>query len=251
MFSLETAQANFISTINEGPNALDHALFEGPIDRVLLGLKAHANTVSHARLVALEETFPLTRQALGEERFNALSRTYAETPEARACDTNSIGKPFLDFLRSSEAAAAEIDLAAIEWAWLQAYHAADAVALKLSDIAGLPAERLIALPVTAHTAAHIVTLNAHLSDQLSDIAALTSHPAAIVAVRPQTEVQLVPMDTATLAVFATAEKTTTIGNLLALSAEHANVTDPAGPVMTLLGAGALMEAGYASDTQHL
>ena len=67
MFSLEAAQANFIATINHGPAALDHTLFDGPLERVLLGLKAHANTISHARLVALEESFPLTRQALGDE----------------------------------------------------------------------------------------------------------------------------------------------------------------------------------------
>ena len=67
MLSLKAAQANFIATINDGPDALDHSLFDGPIDRVMLGLKAHANTISHARLVALEETFPLTRQALGRK----------------------------------------------------------------------------------------------------------------------------------------------------------------------------------------
>ena len=61
MSSLDRAQANFIATINDGPDALDPELFSGPIDRVLLGLKAHANTISHARLVALKRLSPYAR----------------------------------------------------------------------------------------------------------------------------------------------------------------------------------------------
>ncbi len=72
MLSLSDAQGNFIDTINEGPDRLDALLFAGSTDRVLLGLKAHANTINHARLVALEETFPLTRQEIGEAPFNLL-----------------------------------------------------------------------------------------------------------------------------------------------------------------------------------
>ena len=32
MLSLKVAQANFIATINDGPDALDPSLFDGPID---------------------------------------------------------------------------------------------------------------------------------------------------------------------------------------------------------------------------
>jgi Putative DNA-binding domain len=237
MHSLESMQADFIATINEGPGALNQTLFAGPIDRIMLGLKAHANTINHARLVALEETFPLTREALGEREFNTLSRVFVETAEARACDGNSIGLHFPAFLNDPIIA----ELAAIEWAWLESYHAADGAPLSLADISGLPEERLIALKVAAHPSAHIVSLTAPLSSQLADIAALMSNPAAILAVRPKAEVLLVPLDAATTNLFYSVKKIMTVGNLLALAAEQQGVTDPSGPVMTLLGAGALME----------
>jgi hypothetical protein len=247
MHPLETVQTNFIATIKYGPDALNHAVFAGPIERILLGLKAHANTINYARLVALEETFPLTRQAVGEERFNELSHAFVETPEARACDANGIGHSFPDFLKSSAVAPEAIDLAAIEWAWLESYRAADANVLTLAHISGLPEDLLIDLKIKAHPAAEIVRLTAPLSSQLADIAALFPNPAAILTVRPDVEVRLVPLDAATANLFDAAKKITTIGNLLALAAEQSDVTDPAGPVMTLFGAGALVEAGHASD----
>jgi hypothetical protein len=251
MFSLEAAQANVIATINQGPSALDPTLFDGPLERVLLGLKAHANTINHARLIALEESFPLTRKALGDDAFNRLSREFVENAEARACDNNAIGRPFPGFLRKSGAGPAICDLAAIEWAWLESYHAADAEALGLADIAGLDEARLLALPICAHPAARRTLLSAPLSDQLADLAALIHNPAAVLSVRPEAEVRLVPLDTATSSLFAEVKKTTTIGNLLALTAELPDITDASQPVMTLLGAGALMEAGHEGDPSQI
>ncbi len=249
MLSLEAAQANFIATINQGPDALDHTLFDGPIDRVVLGLKAHANTINHARLVALEESFPLTRQALGDERFNQLSRAYLETAEATTRDNNSIGERFPQFLKASSVTLTGVDLASIEWAWLQSYHAADAVPLQLTDIAGLAEEKLISLPVKAHPAAILITLTGPLSDQLADITAMIPNPAAVLVVRPEAEVQLVPLNAATATIFAATKKMTPIGNMLALAAELPGITNPAEPVMTLLGAGALMEEHDAGGTE--
>jgi hypothetical protein len=247
MHLLEQAQANFIATINEGPDALDHCLFAGPIDRVLLGLKAHANTISHARLVALEETFPLTRQALGEEPFNQLSRAYVETAAARAFDSNAIGKGFAEFLVEGGAGPSNAELAAIEWAWLKSYHAVEALPLGLPDFAGLTEDQLLRFAVRAHPAAHMISITAPLSDQLAEITAVIANPAAILAIRPEAEVRLVPLDAATVAVFAASKKASTLGNLLALAAEQPDITDPSGPVITLLGAGALMENRDARD----
>ena len=80
MPSFADAQTNFIDTINDGPDRLDPTLFAGPSDRVLLGLKAHANTDQPLeRIVALEDTFPHTRQHLGDAVFNALASDFVET----------------------------------------------------------------------------------------------------------------------------------------------------------------------------
>ena len=242
MLSLKSAQANFISTINDGPDALDQSLFAGPIDRVMLGLKAHANTISHARLVALEETFPLTRQELGDERFNQLSRAYVETPVARACDANTIGKPFPDFLTTVVAERAIVELASIEWAWLDSYHSAEATPLSLSDLADLDEASLLALPVALHPSARLILTSHPLAAPLGEISGL--QPYAILTLRPEAEVRLLPIKQIDAAIFQAAQqKDATLGNLLSAAIEHSDNTNPTGAVMQLIGAGALVKRG--------
>lgn len=238
MPSLEAAQTNFIATINNGPDTLDQSLFDGPIERVLLGLKAHANTVNHARLVALEDSFPLTRKAMGETGFNALCREFVETSQARQCDLNDIGRFFPDFLKTQQAETPLCELSAIEWAWLESYHAADATPLGLTDIGGVAGTDLVALKVCLHPASRLIGQNAPLAKPLAHLG--EGKPAAILIVRPDAEVRLVALDALTA---ATAEKClhpTTIGNLLQLASEQGDEADPIGPVMTLIGAGALV-----------
>jgi hypothetical protein len=242
VLSLTEAQANFINTINNGPDALDPDLFAGPIDRVVLGLKAHANTISHARLVALEETFPLTRRDMGEAMFNALSRDYAETAVARATDSNTIGDAFAAFLRRCDISAQHCELAEIEWRWLESYHAADAAALTPKDLAGLDEASLLDLPVASHSSLRLVPITHPLAAQLDGLAGLM--PAAIATIRPEAEVRLVPLDALELALATRAtQNNCNIGNLIQLGFEQADERAPLEPILNLIGAGALVKAG--------
>ena len=239
MPSLSDAQRNFIATLNEGPDTLDPALFAGAPERVLLGLKAHANTISHARLVALEESFPLTRGEMGEERFNTLSRKYAKTPPANASALAHIGRLFAPFLKNSPIPAAISDVAAIEWAWLESYHAADRSPLMLEAVSVMAEADLLALPILSHPATHLCVLHAPLAASLAHLAE-EAVPSAILVVRPDVEVRLLAIDDRTLRVAQNCLHLTTIGNLLALASEQGEETDPIGPVLTLIGAGALV-----------
>ena len=238
MPSLSDAQTNFIDTINDGPDRLDPTLFAGPPDRVLLGLKAHANTISHARIVALEETFPLTRQQLGDAVFNALAREFVETDTAKASDANRIGLGFPDCL--SDPATSE--LAQIEWAWLESYHAAEAVPLTLGDLAALDETTLLALAIAPHPSARIVAVSAPIASALQELSG--QQPAAILCVRPDAEVRLIPLDAVQLAVFAaSARKNAALGNLLAAAIEQAGEQALFEPILHLIGAGALVKSG--------
>lgn len=239
MSSLDRAQANFIATINNGPEVLDPELFSGPIDRVLLGLRAHANTISHARLVALEETFPRTREHLGDTAFNVICRAYVEDKVARACDNNSIGRHFAEQLHADPQAA---ELAAIEWAWLESYHAADAVPMVLADLSALDEAALVALPVSAHPAARLVPTICPVAASLTELAG--QQPAAILIARPVEVVRLVPLDAIEAAVFTAATaNSATMGNLLTTAIEQAGDDDPLRPIITLISAGALVAGG--------
>lgn len=238
MRSLADALSNFIDTINDGPDRLDPTLFAGPDDRVLLGLRAHANTISHARIVALEETFPLTRQHMGNVPFNILARDFVETDAARASDANRIGLGFPDYLRETAA----IELAQIEWAWLESYHAAEAVPLTLADLGDLDEATLLALRISPHPSVRAALISAPVALALHELAG--TQPKAILTLRPDAAVCLLPIDAVQLAVFnAAAQKNATLGNLLAVAIEIAEETASLGPVMDLIGAGALVKAG--------
>jgi hypothetical protein len=238
MSSFADAQTNFIDTINDGPDRLDPTLFVGPPDRILLGLKAHANTISHARIVALEETFPLTRQHLGDATFNALARDFVETKTARASDANRIGLGFPDYLSDP----ATRELAQIEWAWLESYHAAEAVPLTLGDLAALDEAALLALPVAPHPSARIVEASAPITSALQELAG--QQPAAILCVRPNAEVRLLPLNAVQRAVFVASDrKSVSLGNLLAVALEQAGEQAPLESILHLVGAGALISFG--------
>lgn len=239
MPSLADAQRNFISTVNEGPDALDAALFAGTPERIILGLKAHANTISHARLVALEESFPLTRSEIGEDRFNGMSRAYVETALAKGCDLAHIGRYFAAFLQNEKQPEAVVDLAAVEWAWLESYHAADASPLTLEAISAMAETDLLNLTVILHPSARICPLHAPLAESLTHLAE-EMEPSAILVVRPDAEVRLLAIDDPTLQAAQKCRQPTTIGNLLALASEQGGGTDPIGPVLTLIGTGALI-----------
>ncbi len=238
MPSLSDTQTNFIDTINDGPDRLDPTLFAGPPDRILLGLKAHANTISHARIVALEETFPLTRQHLGDAAFNALAREFVESDVAQASDVNRIGLGFPDYLSDF----ATRELAQIEWIWLESYNAAEAVPLSLGDLATLNETALLALAVAPHPSARTVTISAPIASALQEMAG--QQPTAILVVRPDAEVRLIPLDAVQLAVFAAStQKSAPLGNLLAVVLEQAGEQAPLEPILHLIGAGALVKAG--------
>lgn len=238
MLSLSDAQGNFIDTINNGPDRLDPMLFAGPPDRILLGLKAHANTVSHARIVALEETFPLTPQHLGQAAFNLAARDFVETKAARASDANRIGLGFSNIFTD----AATKELAQIEWAWLESYHAAEAQPLTLAELGGLDEAALLAIPVALHPSARAVDIIAPIATVLDELAG--QQPAAILCVRPDSEVRLVPLDAVQRVVFAACSgKKASLGNLLATAIEQAGEQAPFEPILHLIGAGALIKAG--------
>lgn len=227
---MRDAQAAIATTLLRGPDHLPAGLFAGDAATVLRGLRVHANTISHARLVALEESFPLTRGYLGEAEFNRLSRGFVEEGRAQGRSLADIGAGLPEWLADPLAA----DLARVEWAWLESYHAADAPALALSDLAGLGEAGLLDLRVKRHPAVRVIAL-ASAAAPLID-AALAPDTTALLATRPDAEVKLFPLHTAAIAMLDMADEFSPLGNLIAHLAE----LHPEGgtAIAALIGAGA-------------
>ncbi len=207
---LDRDQAAVAATLLHGPRHLPTGLFAGTEAAVLRGLRVHANTISHARLVALEETFPRLREHLGAADFNRLSRAFVEAGGAERRALADIGAGFADWLDDPIAA----DIARVEWAWLESYHAADAAALRLADLAGGDEAALLITPVRRHPAARIVPLAADAAPRLD--LAFAPGTAAILITRPDAEVRLFAAHPADAMVIEAAADISPLGNLIAL-----------------------------------
>ncbi|MEQ1687643.1 MAG: putative DNA-binding domain-containing protein, partial [Sphingopyxis sp.] len=120
--------------LHHGPDALPPGLFAGDERRVMLAMAAHANTISHARLIALEDSFAATRRALGEGAFNQLSRAYIAAGQGLDGALNAIGDGLPDWLEAEGQGAVLTAIARFDHAFIAAHHARDEQALILTSL---------------------------------------------------------------------------------------------------------------------
>ncbi|WOE76234.1 HvfC/BufC family peptide modification chaperone [Alterisphingorhabdus coralli] len=241
------AQRDFMTVLQRGPGAFPDGVFAGRPERALLGLKAHANTISHARLVALEDTYPKTRERLGDEAFNQLSRAFVERDEVMTRDMNSIGEAFGDYLAAHGVDEASTDLARIEWAWLQSYHAAEAECLTMQDVAGLDEQELLDLPLQWHPSLHYVPLSAPLAPELGPGFESEAPVTAMLLARPEAEVLLHPHHAEAAVIFAIAKKSIRMRNFLEAACEQFSENSALEQIFALVGAGALRRSISGED----
>ena len=237
MPSLADSQARVITCLQKGPAHFPDDLFAESRERALLGLKAHANTISHARLVTLEQAYPRLHEHIGHEAFHSLSRAYIEQDHVLACDINGIAAAFAAFIAGQGCDAGSVDLARIEWAWLQSYRSAEAEPLALGDIAGLVETELLAFPVTAHPAMRLVPLGGPLSAALPELAA--TDPAGLMITFPQAQVLFHPLNATEQAIATKIADCVTVGNLLDRALELGEEPSAMQQILMLVRAGAL------------
>tara|TARA_R110002033_G_scaffold28430_1_gene63551 strand:- start:40 stop:768 length:729 start_codon:yes stop_codon:yes gene_type:complete len=240
MPSLAEGQARFVACLQKGPSHFPDDLFAEDKARALLGLKAHANTISHARLVALENAYPKLHEHMGHKRFHSLSRDYIEQDHILTCDLNRIAAGFTDFLENRKCDGTEIDLARVEWAWIESYHAAEAEPLSLADIATLDEESLLALAIEAHPAMRLIDLAGPLSPQLGELGPETPH--ALLVARPEAQVLFHPLTAVDHAIAGKIINSATLGNLLDAALEQSDEAHAMQHIIKLIEVGALIQS---------
>jgi hypothetical protein len=108
---------------------------------------------------ALEESFPVVRRLVGPEFFRAMANAYVRADPPRSPILLDYGAGFPSFVASFEPAAAIAylaDVARIERAWIEAYHAAEAQPLGSGAFAEIPADRLADLRLHLHPSIRVV-----------------------------------------------------------------------------------------------
>jgi len=119
----------------------------------------YRNNVAVGLIGALEARFPVTRRLVGEDFFRAMARAFTVAHKPVTPVLIHYGAEFPKFVATfppAEGVPYLADVAVLEDAWVDAYHAAEAPALTLVDLAAVEPERLPDLTFVRHPAARLL-----------------------------------------------------------------------------------------------
>lgn len=237
MPALRDIQRSMAEAILHGPAHVPHIAFHGDERRVSLGFAVHANTISHGRLVALEDTFPKTRAFIGEDRFNERSREFLESGQGSDASLNELGCNFPDWL-DDQGEALAATFARFDWAWLESYRAAEQTAMSRDDLAALDESGLISLKLAKHPACFLMLATPDLSAAIE----LNETSENILVTRPAETVLVNSADAVVAQCLRHIVDAKNVGGMLAeMSGEFAD--DAILPtILHLIDAGALVRA---------
>jgi len=160
----------------------------------------YRNNVAVGLIRNLEARFPVTRRLVGDDFFRGMAGAFVAREKPRTPVMIHYGAGFPAFVRGFTPAA-ELpylpDVAALEDAWAEAYHAAEAEPLPAAALAEVASERLEGLRFAFHPAARLIEFAtpaaslwaAHQSEGEPAAPELWAPEAALVA-RPQADVQV-------------------------------------------------------------
>ena len=119
----------------------------------------YRNNARASLIAALRESFPAVCRLVGEEYFCALAQEYATRHPPTSPVLLEYGATFPQFIEHFEPLAAfpyMADVARIERAWLEAYHAADEVSLDPALLAFIPDDQAGMICFTPHPSVRLV-----------------------------------------------------------------------------------------------
>jgi hypothetical protein len=119
----------------------------------------YRNNITVSLINALAAAFPAAQRITGVDFFRAMARFHVRATPPTSPLLFEYGHDFPDFIERYEYAQPMpwlADVARIERAWLDAYHAADAEPLTPQDLASIPPKQLADIVLTPHPATRIV-----------------------------------------------------------------------------------------------
>lgn len=151
--------AGFTSALLD-PSREAPALVAGPGGKTVgKRYNVYRNNVIVSLIGALAETFPATQRLVGEEFFRAMARIHVRQSPPTSPLLFEYGRDFPDFIGAFEHARGLpylADVARIERAWLDAYHAADAAPMTVEKLAAIPVKYLGDTVFMLHPATRVV-----------------------------------------------------------------------------------------------
>ena len=234
---LATMQGGFAKAIRNGPDHVAFDEFDGDEHRVMMGFAVYANTISHGRLVALEDTFPYTLAHLGEEAFNQVSRDFVEAGGGSDAPLAELGAQFPQWLAQQGQIEAAL-FAQFEWSWLESYRAGEAEPFKRESLAGLDEAGLLGMSLARHPAARVVIATPAVIAAIG----LTEASEQILITRPEADVLIHPAPVEVAGAFELLKSPQTVEQLLQTLSVQFDADDILPAILHLMDAGALVRA---------
>jgi hypothetical protein len=142
------------------PGRAPPAIVTGPHGKAAVKrYNVYRNNVTVSLIDALAAIYPAVARITGPDFFRAMARFHVRSNPPASPLLFEYGRDFPAFIDGYEYAQALpflADVARIERAWLDAYHAADCVPLAATRLAAVAPERLTGLVLVAHPATRIV-----------------------------------------------------------------------------------------------
>ena len=151
--------ANFAPALIN-PERATPAMITGPKGKLAIKrFNVYRNNVTVSLIDALASIYPAVQRITGVEFFRAMARFHIRATPPRSPLLFEYGRDFPAFIEHYEYAQSMpylADVARIERAWLDAYHAQDALPLTPEALAAVHPERLADVVFTPHPATRIV-----------------------------------------------------------------------------------------------
>lgn len=124
-----------------------------------LRFAVYRNNVVLGLTRALQDDFPAVCRIVGEEFFHAMARAYVVSAPPTSPILLEYGAGFADFIDRFEPAANLpylSDVARIERAWIEAYHAREEAPLAPEALAAIPRDRLADIRLAVHPSLRVI-----------------------------------------------------------------------------------------------
>jgi hypothetical protein len=203
----------------------------------------YANAYFYRLLDVFKEDFPATLAVLGDDQFHNLITGYLiEYPPSEPSIMHA-GRSLSDFLRGHplvERFPFIADLATLERAQVEVFHAADAFPLTATDLSAIPPEQWPAILILRHPASRLLELGWSVTGILRAVerqenwetpAAVTAH---LLVSRCKAKVFYRELECDELAALRVAENGATFAALCEAVARETDRGDPAARISTLL-----------------
>ena len=123
----------------------------------------YRNNVAVGLIGALEARYPVSRRIVGDDLFRAMARAFASARKPRSPVMIAYGEDFPEFaaayvasLEAGPNLAHLADVARLENAWVEAYHAEDVAVATVGDFGKLSPDQLPGMRIEFHAAARLL-----------------------------------------------------------------------------------------------